>query len=472
MGPIQRNHPRTAQIKENIVERVFLYLESTREKANRDAFSLLNRLEVVAVSSIVVERRIKFSQWSSSTPVSEQSSACLGRNTTQEVHTLYVVPESLEWFDVSLALIEHLSKQSSPDSVIVLETLLKSDLKGLQRKGFNVNRILHKKQKQQEEANANALAERERLKVETQDLIRMEKANAVNQERSQPKAITGPGAPSQTNAGQPQKSISESNGTQNPRGNEGGSSKDKNPNLQPGIPPVLPIARSNTQQGFFSRMFKPAVPSQPQSPVPGSRNNANGKEGDNSSLLNKGIMESKPFTSGSLNTPPRAPAPVPNNINTDDACNYSEATNLTLATRLQGGPPVYLSPGMPSLTELWILEAARFKSILFIISQNIFEIPWNAIHMYLNTASRVIAFNYGGSLFFNLNFFIGNSLTPVRNLGEAMWNPVGQLDYWFTVFAHEIAHNLCGPHGSTHSYFTLVTIFFFFFLVPLLLRFY
>lgn len=476
MGRIQQDPARTTQIKESLVERVFLYLESTRDKVLPGAFKLLESLEVVAVTNISIERRIKFSRLSSSKPVSDRITACLGRNSTQEAHTLYVVPGSLEWFDVSQALIGLLVNKPSPDSVIVLETMLTSSLKGLQRKGFNVDRILRKKQKEQEEADALVEAEREKLKAETQERIRNQKSMVASNNSEKALAPTSSEKTLATTGSE--KSLTPSNGNMNnpqKSWNEKGDTNRHNPNLTPGIPPVMPI--SNSQRSFFSRIFKapptpsssPALPPPPRNPMitntPSSQNSPMpgpssggggpvGQEKDNSSILDQGIRGSKPFSSNSLSGPPRAPAPAPDEVSTEKECNFQEASSLHLVTRLQGGPSIYLGEGMPELTEQWIKEAVRFKSILFMISQNIFGISWEAIHIYLNTNSSVIAFNYGGSLFFNLSYFIGNTLTPSRQPGQANWNPVGQLDYWFTVFAHELAHNLCQPHGSTHSYYT------------------
>lgn len=394
------------------------------------------------MSSIYIERRIKFSQWSHSQSVKDQISACLGRNISQEAHTLYVVPGSLEWFDVSQALIGLLVKKPNPDSVIVLETMLASNLKGLQRKGFNVNRILRKKQKEQEEADALAEAEREKLKTETQERIRQQKETLPNPEEKSKELVS-----------------SNTNKTPNETPRMAPPARPHNPNATRGIPPPLPVAN---QRGFFSRMFKTPTAPQPQNPAITSGPSSGlgkapgrpGQEGDGSKLLEQGIKGSRAFTSDSLGAPPSAPTPAPDAINTEKECNSGEATNIKLATRLQGGPPIYLSQGMPALTNEWMIEAVRFKSILFIISQNIFQIPWDAIHMHVNTNSAVIAFNYGGSLFFNLAYFVANALTPARRPGEGNWRPIVQLDYWFTVFAHELAHNLCQPHGATHSYYT------------------
>lgn len=476
VGRIQQDPAQTIQIKESLVERVFLYLESTRDKVLPGAFKLLESLEVVAVTNISIERRIKLSRLSSSKPVSDRITACLGRNTTQEAHKLYVVPGTLEWFDVSQALIGLLVNKPSPDSVIVLETMLTSSLKGLQRKGFNVDRILRKKQKEQEEAEALVEAERERLKAETQERIRNQKSRAAS--NGSEKALVPTPSEKTLASTDSEKHLTPSNGgvkNLQKSWNEKGDSNRQNPNLTPGIPPVMPISKSDSQRSFFSRMFKAPSPSSTSPALPPPRNpmitntpsNQNfpmpgpssggqpvGQEKDNSSILDQGIKGSKPFSSNSLSGPPRAPAPAPNDVSTEKECNFQEASSLHLVTRLQGGPSIYLGEGMPELTEEWIKEAVRFKSILFMISQNIFGISWEAIHIYLNTNSSVIAFNYGGSLFFNLSYFIGNTLTPSRQPGQPNWNPVGQLDYWFTVFAHELAHNLCQPHGSTHSYYT------------------
>lgn len=476
IGKIQHDPMRTTRIKENLIERVFLYLQSTPDKVLPEASRLLDKLEVVAVSSIIIERRIKFSQWSHSQPVKDQITACMGRNTTQEAHTLYVVPTSLEWFDVSQAMIGLLVSKPRPDSVIVLETMLTSNLKGLQRKGFNVDRILRKRAKEQEAEDALKKAEREKLKAETQERIRLQKSSlSAGKEMNEPSSSISSQVRGSTG---PNGEVPKDNQIEkSPKDNQINRPPMRNPNLSPGMPPMLPVVKSSDSQpkSFFSRMFRsPSTPIQkPTGSImntssPGTFSNGgsrgmkpNGQEGDTTKLLEQGISGSRPFKNDFLGAPPSAPTPAPNSdVNTEKECNYGEASNLALVTRLQGGPSVYVSnallPSMKTLSEEWIIEAVRFKSILFIISQNIFGISWDAIHMYLNTESAVIAFNYGGCLFFNLSYFMRNSLSPVSRPpgSQGNWNPVGQLDYWFTVFAHELAHNLCQPHGSTHSYYT------------------
>lgn len=39
-------------------------------------------------------------------------------------------------------------------------------------------------------------------------------------------------------------------------------------------------------------------------------------------------------------------------------------------------------------------------------------------------------------------------------MGSSSWDFVESMNYWYTVMAHELAHNLVSAHGSHHSYFT------------------
>lgn len=476
IGPLQPSQQTSEEIKKKLLERAFLYLESTRDTPHSNALKNLEKLQVKSASSITIERRLKLSYWSSSSPVKESISACLHREpgsgyySNQSQFVLYIVPHMIDWYDISQAIIGLLLKKPSPDSVIVLETMLTSNLKKLQRKGYNVNRILLKLQKEQEEIDKQKEVEMERQRRKTQEKLKKEKEMLAAQHEVTEEQKTSTQTP-----------IPQSGNATPPPPYKNGSVQDQKNGTDPNqLPPVLPPKQNFVPpvakpRSFFNKFFKPqsASPtsaSEPSgsnsfgtagsnhfnNPRPGSvgRNPKEGeqaKEVDSTPLLERGIAGSRPFENSFLSSPARPSVPGAENVNyTEKECDSSEAKELVLATRLEGGPSVYISEGM-SFTEEMLVEAGRFKSILFIISQHIYGINWSAIHIFLNTRTRVIAFNYGGSLFFNLAYFLNNSMT-VQN--GSVWDPVSQLDYWFTVFAHELAHNLCEPHGATHSYYT------------------
>ena len=72
-----------------------------------------------------------------------------------------------------------------------------------------------------------------------------------------------------------------------------------------------------------------------------------------------------------------------------------------------------------------------------------------SFHLFWDPRGKTIAFNLRGSLFFNIAYFL--ELHTRGGLpGYSRDAPV----YWFTVIAHELAHNMIHPHGAEHSYWT------------------
>lgn len=87
-----------------------------------------------------------------------------------------------------------------------------------------------------------------------------------------------------------------------------------------------------------------------------------------------------------------------------------------------------------------------FSGLLRSIS-NVYSLQLHSVAIYHQGNGGVIAFNAGGALHFNLRYFTslhwsGKELTPASYA------------YWFTVMAHELAHNFVTPHNKDHGHFT------------------
>lgn len=456
IGPLQANQQTSEEIKKKLLERAFVYLESTRDKALPSALKKLEKLEVKSVSHIVIERRLKFSYWSTSNPIKENISACLsdtdnrGRNIGHNV--LYIVPHILDWFDVSQAVIGLMLKNPTPDSSIVLETLLTSNLKKLQRKGYNVNRILKKMEREQEEADKKKTEKLMKQKEATQELVRRQKAEKAEAERNQLMAMNKDPPPYSSVGSNPSNLPSDVKPPIKSLDKDVGKNK-------PGVDEskaLNPIPSSNSglpqkQKSFFNRFFKPPITPNVQGSQainkPGTSSNDNSynlpapiKPTDPSPILQSGIQKTRAFKEDSTTGPTRAttPAPAPPS---DLGCNSDIARNLILSFRLDGGPSIYIGENM-TLTEELKQSCLDFKSVLFTLATQVFGVQWESIHIFYDKLTRVIAFNSSGALFFNLAYY------------EIEKGMIGPYEYWFTVMAHELAHNLASAHGEAHSHWT------------------
>ncbi|KAK3823332.1 MAG: hypothetical protein J3Q66DRAFT_331502 [Benniella sp.] len=77
-----------------------------------------------------------------------------------------------------------------------------------------------------------------------------------------------------------------------------------------------------------------------------------------------------------------------------------------------------------------------------------------------DTEGQTIAFNRGGSLFFNWRFYTslghdeGEGLAVKRTDGGRQVTARDEgLIYWFFTMAHELAHNIISIHDSKHEYY-------------------
>jgi len=75
----------------------------------------------------------------------------------------------------------------------------------------------------------------------------------------------------------------------------------------------------------------------------------------------------------------------------------------------------------------------------------VYRLNTSTVAVYYDPSGNTIAFNSNKSLYFNLRFFCA---LHRRNVDSACYS------YWFTVMAHELAHNLCTAHNKEHGKYT------------------
>ena len=75
----------------------------------------------------------------------------------------------------------------------------------------------------------------------------------------------------------------------------------------------------------------------------------------------------------------------------------------------------------------------------------IFKLKISSVAIYYDPNGNTIAFNSNKAFHFNLRFF-----HALRH----DWNSKGCYSYWFTVFCHELAHNLVSAHNKEHGKYT------------------
>lgn len=527
--PIVGREDKAKELLTHISERCALFIESSRDSKST-AKKFLSRIQLVPLTEINIQWRIKFNalNLNNSPPISSTVSAHLSHlstTTSNNVPTLYIVLKKLDWYDVSQTLVSHLCNQATPDTAIVLESLLASDLRSLQRKGYNVKRIImrgeaeQKAQREAEEALAKEIQRKElEEKAQRKKLIDEQKLREKEQEEKSKAELSNGVTPGAVVSTENQSNPNHHNDTSGIGGGQGWDKVKKALESEMMAKQLKPQSLSPQTQnkGFFNKFMRnikgnggsinnnmgpnPEVVNQlrgafGQTTAPGPNQFGTpdvhtDTSGSTSSLLSSGLSKSRAFNGSTFNegiSNAEEQLVQSQERQVESACNQSKAMDLqlavTLRTNIGGGIRIYVSNKTPEdekmLNEIsgsteWMKEAERFAYLLRSICE-IFRdespaamssslvlsnsstktgLPWSAFHIFWDLGS-VIAFNSGGALFFNLAYFVnGNALVPGRRPGTGPWYPSAQLDFWFPVAAHELAHNFVAPHGVAHSHFT------------------
>lgn len=151
------------------------------------------------------------------------------------------------------------------------------------------------------------------------------------------------------------------------------------------------------------------------------------------SILAQGITKLRKFDNATLKTqnyvdPPAVPA-----AQLDESCGSGEKHELFYVYTINNGVKVYRDAEntQPRQNE-------RELSEILLWLAKVFNVPPECVSIFREQSST-IAFNQNGSLFFN-SYQLPDTSTS--------------LDYWYTIMAHELAHNLCPAHNSLHSFYT------------------
>lgn len=109
------------------------------------------------------------------------------------------------------------------------------------------------------------------------------------------------------------------------------------------------------------------------------------------------------------------------------------------------------------MTKENLKSLARFVKLLMVLAQDVFNLVPETMHVYYDPEGQAIAFNRGGSLFFNWRYYValghddGAGLAKKQVQGKTITARDEALIYWFFTMAHELAHNFVGDHNSKHE---------------------
>ncbi|KAI1096995.1 hypothetical protein F5B19DRAFT_435456 [Rostrohypoxylon terebratum] len=432
-------------LRKHVLERSKLFIHEyarySRDAIKHDAKWLENNLSVEAVQAISLRRSLRQNQ-----SHTEKRSAASQKEKNGWV--LYVAAESRrpDMYQVGHAVCQLILNRPSQQAYFFFEPFLKLDLLDLRARGYNVDRILRAKAAQAriaEEERRKALeAEQVKIKEREEEFKRHRQAQGIErdvQNKTPPLKVPGafdsPDEDDKALAPQPSQSRRSKGLFSNLSrrfGFDTSDEADESIKKMMGTnqePIKLPTDEGKSSKENEGKVTNPAIVQQ--------------------NLLNA-IKSTRAHDSSQLFSPPSTREVKEQATYCDDTI----GKDLIFVADASNGMRVFLSNNNPDLNAATFLSANyaninAFASLLLTVG-SVYAINRSAIHIFYETGGTTIAFNRDGSIFCNLRFYNqlhGNQPPSIDSRASAaVW--------WWVVLAHELAHNLVGPHNADHSYYT------------------
>lgn len=356
----------------------------------------------------------------------------------------------VDFYDISQALVRHLLKRPNNEAATLFESLLTSDLQGLKRRGFNVDRILRA------QAAQARIAEDERqkqLRIEEQQI--KEKGGTVKHDQVE----------------EDKSGYRDSDEVDMPGafGNNSPSpaSQKKSRNLFSNFTRKLGFGDGEAQQQLQSFLGGHGR-SHSRSPSDSKSNRGHSSSGEPSSPPRKpGQIEkvSSPVdvhqnlvnavkSSRAHNSSTVFTQPTVNKVKEQATyCDSTPGQNIAHIGDASNGMRIYVNRELSIMNEVFLAQNVEqlqaFSKMLYDVG-DIYNIPRNALNIFYDEGGNTIAFNLNGSLFCNLRYFLQLHWNEYKNPAKGA---VAE-SWWWVVLAHELAHNLVKEHNANHSYYT------------------
>ena len=415
-----RLHDRDAveKMKKLVVERVKLFFSDlSRDQIKRDGNWVEKNLHFIAVSGISLHKSLKNHTAKYSSAINALYDRSQDGFGPSQDH-IYFIPRVKDLFHLSTALCTVCLNKTKPQQAIVLTTLLESSLNILQARGYNVDRILRKRQ--------------------AEDMIQQEE-NQKQLEAEQAKmAIKMPG-----HFPEPPERHTADNSVSQPRS----WGHDQLPPLFTNFKDrVRDIWKGNAQQSLIET--RGSDTNGKTSPPPPYDEGRPHNISDLSSLrakLERTIKASKAWNSGSVES-----TGLEKIINeTPSFCDKHSAANIILQGQTYHGMKVFCAKSMQNPESFLAANESALEAFSVIILQvaKAMEAPRASLHIFYDEKSESIAFNTKRAIFFNYRYFEAMHLADVQQ---------GRVDhaltYWFITMCHEITHNICDNHGPEFNF--------------------
>lgn len=460
-NPVAGGETKAAALKTLIVERTPIFLVSyNKDHVYHDSRWLEQNLDVKLVTSLTHRLQLPGQR-----PVSLKTSAGLlkVKSRFQTSTTLFIRPD-YDFYEVSRELVPVLLKRQNPKhEVLILETILGNSLRRLRDKGYDVHRILARKERQKALEQAR-FAEEEKQKI----------ANA-------PPPYSEPMSPKQPlpPAGH-QPPLIEAAGSQEPP-----KTPDKPKHKMPGAfdspeqdttdnqlerRSSTDSAANNRRSKFmsnFTKAFENLTNTNRTGTPGGSGGTGNTRGGaggqpqpsdpnhmstDIRANLESALQKCRAHNSPSVQS-------TANAREIDEArgsyCDSSTSKDLSRWFAQSGtGITVFLSNRpirpIPTSDPVFLAGIDAFASLLARVA-TAFPLNHGILNIFYEETSSTIAFNQGGALFFNYHYFLTLHKSDLEaGLGDKIKDAHV---FWWEAFCHEIAHNLAQEHSAQHVFY-------------------
>jgi Protein of unknown function (DUF3684) len=459
LGNVVERQDITPKLRKRILERSKLLLhEFPADSIRHDSRWLEKNLSVEMVSNISLRRSLK------GYTVSHTAKQTATLNHDQRKGWVLWITRDYDMYHVSQALVAQLLSRPNNQSTALFEFLLTSDLQGLKRRGFNVDRILRAQavdariaedeRRKQLEAEQKQIREQEELWKQS----KMVPAAAGEERRKSGQEVAMPGAfgnDSPENSPMPpqhKKSRGLFSGLTRRLGIDGHEAQQHLQNFFTGNhhdheEEAALQPNGNTPPSYYdetSHGLKPGVR------PPGETEKVTSPAALYQNLLNA-IQSSRPHDSSTLFSPPSTTTVKEQ----ASYCDSRSAHNITHAGDAANGMRIFVSRDLTiSAADFLSSNAAAlnvFATLLYEVG-DVYGIPRRALHIFYDEVGSTIAFNAQGSVFCNFRFFQQLHARKVEfSPGEGR---VEAASWWWIVVAHELAHNLVNEHSAEHSYYT------------------
>ncbi|KAB5547314.1 hypothetical protein GE09DRAFT_1130823 [Coniochaeta sp. 2T2.1] len=456
IGPHAQNQDGAVWLRKHVLERSKLFMhEYTKHKPDsvrHDVKWLEKHLTIEKVRSIALRRSLRGHNQSHT----EKRTAAAKR--TANGYVLYVASDGEpDMYQVGQALCTPLLNRPSQQAYIFFEPFLKMDLLNLRARGYNVDRILRAK------AAEARIAEEERrkaLEAEQQKIKEREREWAQHNACVAAAAGREPAKTPQTNRMPGGFEDSPEDDHHSPvQQQKKGRSLFSNLSRRLGFDSEDEQHRPNNNEAqrqlenFLPEPQHIPTPAAPSAPGNKPNSAADGRV-TNPAVIQRNLLNAigatRPHDSSDLFSPPTQTEVKEQATYCDDTA----GKNITFAAEAPRGMRVFVSKDLSVSTEDFLRRnltpIGQFEGVLKEVAA-VYGLSPASVHIFYDEKGGTIAFNRSGSIFCNLRFFMQLHGARFAVSGAARAEAG---TWWWVVVAHELAHNLVGPHNSDHSYYT------------------